>query len=265
MSTILHILNGDATLPSFEQTGLDGDAFIWREMLSEGPLTENISSAAFWEAREAWISKTFQVPPENYRQDMVDQLGKLNEPYEEFNLWFDFDLHCQVNLLGAMKLLQQKVDMSAPAVYLICPAEYPDKFDFAGMGELNGDELDYLYDTIRVQLTEYDFSLAAEAWKAYISNKAEAIQKFIDGTQFWANLSLLKPALEAHIKRLQQNAAGLNYIEQKLLNIYTAGTTTKPGIYTAFWQTEKIYGMGDTQLDLLCIAHAVYFFGLPEG
>jgi hypothetical protein len=48
MKEILHILNGDATLSSFEQTGLDGDIMVWREVLSEGPVEENIASGTFW-------------------------------------------------------------------------------------------------------------------------------------------------------------------------------------------------------------------------
>ena len=44
---ILHILNGDATANSFAGTGLDGEIMIWREVLSEGPLEENIASGSF--------------------------------------------------------------------------------------------------------------------------------------------------------------------------------------------------------------------------
>lgn len=162
---ILHILNGDSTLQGFEQTGLDGDIMVWREMLSEGPLEENISSASFWKNREEWISGAFNENNEKYQQKMLDELTKLSEQYDEINLWFEFDLHCQANLLGVIAYLQQKIDLSAPAIYLICPGDFPGKEDFRGMGELNGEELEYLYDNIREQLNEKDFSIAAQAWK----------------------------------------------------------------------------------------------------
>ncbi|RVU01732.1 DUF1835 domain-containing protein [Mucilaginibacter limnophilus] len=250
MSNILHILNGDSTFNSFKQTGLEGDALIWREVLSEGPLTRDVSSAAFWEAREQWITNTFAVPADDYRHNLVDKLGMLNEPYAEYNLWFEFDLHCQVNLLGVMNLLRQKADMSEPAFYLICPDTVPGRDDFRGMGELSGKELEYLYDNIRLQLTEYDFSLAAEGWNAYVSGDPVALNEFITKTNFWGGLHLLKPALEAHLKRLQVNTNGLNYIEQKLQDIYNSGMITKHGIYKAFWKDEKIYGMGDSEIDI---------------
>ena len=59
MSSILHILNGDSTAYSFKDTGLDGDILVWREVLSQGPLQEDISSAAFWEARSAMDMQNF--------------------------------------------------------------------------------------------------------------------------------------------------------------------------------------------------------------
>jgi hypothetical protein len=247
---ILHILNGDATANSFEDTGLDGDIMVWREVLSEGPLEENIMSASFWRNRSEWIAGAFTDIPENYQQKVLDQLALLDEPYDEINLWFEFDLHCQANLLGVMTYLKQRTDLSSPNIYLICPADYPGKENFRGMGELNGEELEYLYDNIRVQLSGFDFILAAEAWAIYVSSDVEKLKTYLAKTGFWGSLHLLKPALEAQLQRLQINSNGLNYIEQKLLDIYNYGYKTRPQIYQAFWASEKIYGMGDMEIDI---------------
>lgn len=247
---ILHILNGDSTLYGFEQTGLDGDTLVWREIFSQGPLEEDISSAHFWRKREEWIEQTFGEKTESYQHKILDELGKLGEPYDEINLWFEFDLHCQANLLGVMAYLEQKTNLSAPAVYLICPGDFPGKPDFRGMGELNGKELEYLYDNIRERLTEQDFAIAAAAWKAYVSKNADHLQSFIAETNFWGSLHLLKPALEAELKRLQVNENDLSYIEQLLLDNYNRGIRTKPEVYLEFWKTEKIYGMGDAEIDI---------------
>ncbi|ASU36820.1 DUF1835 domain-containing protein [Mucilaginibacter xinganensis] len=247
---ILHILNGDATLPAFEETGLDGDVVIWREVLSEGPLEENISAARFWKNREEWICSTFDENPENYQQKMLGQLSLLNDHYEVINLWFEFDLHCQANLLGVIACLEQKADLSRPSVYLICPGDFPGKENFRGMGELNGEELEYLYDNIREELSDEDFMLAKKAWKAYSSLDVELLTEFLTRTIFWGSLHFLKPALKAQLKRLQVNEHGLNAVEQKLLDIYNYGIRTKPEIYLEFWKTEKIYGMGDSEINI---------------
>jgi hypothetical protein len=244
------VLNGDATLKGFEQTGIDGDIMVWREVLSEGPLSETITSAAFWETRSEWIGKTFTETPGEYHHKVIAELEKLSQPYQEINLWFEFDLHCQVNLLGLMMLLSQQTDLSTRSIYLICPAEYPGIENFKGMGELNGGQLAYLFDNIRVQLGEYDFALAAEAWRVYINHSADKLQDWLNNTHFWGNLPLLRPAMEAQLKRLQINANGLNYIQQKLLDIYNSGIHTRPAIYNTFWETEKIYGIGDKEIDI---------------
>jgi hypothetical protein len=248
--SILHILNGDSTAISFEETGLDGDILVWREVLSEGPVEEDVTSASFWRNRSEWICKGVNETPENYQHNVLDQLAKLEEAYDEINLWFEFDLHCQANLLGVMNYLKQKTDLSAPAIYLICPNDYPGKEDFHGMGELNSEELEYLFDTIRVQLSEIDFILAAEAWAVYVSRDAEKLKEFLNKTTFWGSMHLLKPALAAQLKRLPVNEKGLNYIEQRLVDIYNYGYKTWPEILSVFWEKEKIYGMGDMEINI---------------
>jgi hypothetical protein len=248
--SILHILNGDATLYSFEDTGLEGDTLVWREVFSEGPLEVNISSGSFWRARQEWICKAVDETPEGYQQKTLEPLSILSEPYDEINLWFEFDLHCQANLLGVMTYLKQKTDLSTPAVYLICPADFPGKENFRGMGELTGQELEYLYDNIREQLSEMDFIIAEEAWNVYVQQDAEKLSEYLTRNDFWGSLHLLKPALEAQLKRLQVNENGLNYVEQKLLDTYNYGIHTRHEIYERFWETEKIYGMGDKEIDI---------------
>ena len=245
---ILHILNGDATLASFNETGLDGEVLVWREVFSEGPLATKLD-VDFWNAREAWVTSVFEDKPERYREMVVEPLSILNEPYDEITLWFEFDLHCQVNLLGVMQLLKQQVDLTAPDVYLVCPDSFPGIDDFRGMGQLNGEQLEDLYDA-RLHLTEYDFIIAAEAWQKYILFNADALQQWIDTTPFWGSLHLLKPALQAQVKRLQVNEQGLNYIEHTLLLLYQSGLTNPADIYEAFGKELPVYGMGNMELDI---------------
>ena len=247
---ILHILNGDATLKSFEDTGLEGDTMVWRGILSEGPLEERIASGSFWKNRLDWVCKTFGDTPESYQEKMLDQLTLLSQQYDEINLWFEFDLHCQANLIGVMTYLKQKTDLSAPAIYLICPDSYPGKDEFSGMGELTGDELEYLYDNIRLPLSGLDFIIAEEAWSIYVRRNKKRLADYIDHNNYWGSLHSLKPALEAELTRLRLNDNGLNAVEQKLLDIYKSGIVTQPEIYSKFWETEKIYGMGDKEIDL---------------
>lgn len=248
MSATLHILNGDDTLHGFNQTGIGGDVLVWREVLSEGPLTEQMD-AGFWKMRSAWICETFKDTPGNYMKWVVDELQKLNKNYSEINLWFEFDLHCQVNMLGAMHVLGQQTDLSEPNIFLICPDCYPGVENFRGMGQLNGTQLEDLFDQ-RINLTEYDFRLAAEAWQVYVTGDRNVLEQWINQTPFWGSLHLLKPAIQAQLKRLTINERGLNDVEQTLLEIYNNGATSRNEIYQAFSSQAKIYGMGNAELDI---------------
>jgi hypothetical protein len=223
---------------------------VWREVLSEGPLRADISSSEFWQTRAKWINRTFNAPIDEYMHNVVDQLGKLNDNYGEINLWFEFDLHCQVNMLGVLALLQKRIDLSPPSIYLICPESFPGKDNFKGMGELNAGELEYLYDNIRVQLSEIDFAIAAEEWKEFVVGNPKILWEGLELTTFWGNMHALKPAMEAHLKKIEINKNGLNYIEQTLLDIYNSGIKSKHAIYEAFCKTQKIYGMGDLEIDI---------------
>ncbi|MBS1530995.1 MAG: DUF1835 domain-containing protein [Bacteroidetes bacterium] len=246
----LHILNGDSTAHSFRDTGLEGDVLVWREVFSQGPLIEDISSAEFWKLREQWIGAAFDEDPNDYEKTVVRPLEKLKEPYEEINLWFEFDLHCQANMLGVMGLLAKNTSLSPPKIFLICPESFPGKSNFKGMGELSGEELEYLFDNIREELGEPDFAIAAEAWKLYVAKDADRLEKWLSESTFWGSLHCLKAALEANVKRLRTNADGLNYIEQSLLDIYNYGYKSRSEIYQRFWDSEKIYGMGDLEIDI---------------
>jgi len=248
MEKALHILNGDDTLKGFNDSGLDGDVIVWREVLSEGPVSKTVDSE-FWKVRARWVSDNFHTTPQEYFEYTVGQLDKFNCTHQEINLWFEFDLHCQVNMLAAMQLIEQQVDLSEKAIYLISPDSYPGIENFRGMGQLDGEQLEYLFDG-RLRLTEYDFRLAEEAWGLYVKGDVTQLQNWIDTNPFWGSLHLLKAAMQAHVKRLTVNDAGLGYIEQKLLTIQQSGVTDQAEIYAKFWAEEKIYGMGDKELDI---------------
>jgi hypothetical protein len=244
----LHILNGDATYEKFIQTGLDGDILVWREVFSEGPLSQVID-AAFWQQRAQWIADTFEDAPASYQDMVITELEKLSRPYEDITLWFDFDLHCKVNQLGVMQLLQQQADLSGPHIYLVSPDSYQGVENFRGMGQLSPEQLENLYDN-RLHLTDYDFTLAKEAWQKYNLFDAQALQEWLNSVPFWGSLHHLKTALTAQVKRLQTDAQGLNYIAQTLLNLYEHGATSRDKLLEAFWSQHAIYGMGDAELDI---------------
>lgn len=239
----LHILNGDATLSVFQQTQIPGEVLIWRELLSEGP----VSKTNLWEVRLPWICENLGANVQGYQKMVIEEVNKLQNLDDDVNiiLWFEFDLVCQINLIYILSLLNEKVKPHQ-TVFLICPASFKDMPNFRGLGELNAIQLKSLEKT-KVRLQKQDLQLAAKAWNLYVENDPTQIRKFLDLP--FGNLGLLKPALVAHLSRFPSPTSKLNHIEEALLKIITSGTQQKQQIYTLFWNHNHIYGMTDLQID----------------
>ncbi len=239
----LHILNGDATWQSFKQTGLQGDVLVWREILSEGP----VSIDGLWQTRAKWINETYGEPPTGYQQQVLAEIEKLNhlEGYGQLVLWFEYDLICQINLICILDLLHQSAS-PLPSIYLICPDHFDGIPNFKGLGELNPNQLASLWPS-RIKLQQNDLAFASEAWHTYVANNPMQLEDFLH--RDFGQLPLLKKALEAHLLRFPQAPDGLNLIENTLIEIVDSGKHSKAMIYQEFWEREPIYGLTDLQLD----------------
>ncbi len=99
---IYHILNGGSLAESFPSANLDGEIIVDREALIEGDL-QGTDLAEFWKTRAAYIG----IPTAEYYDKVVTEFDKiLNAPdNSEFNLWFEFDLFCQVNMWFVLSLI----------------------------------------------------------------------------------------------------------------------------------------------------------------
>lgn len=92
---IYHVLNGDALAERFNQTGLQGEVAIMRACLIDGGL-EGETLPEFLKTRAAYINKTYQ----GIYTEVTTEIDKITQApsTSEFNLWFGYDLFCQVNL-----------------------------------------------------------------------------------------------------------------------------------------------------------------------
>jgi len=240
MQKVLNILNGDATLEKFVQSGLPGEVLVWREILSEGPVLAGPETELFG-LRANWLHQEFNAPKDDYKTKVVLEFEKLQDyrEYDEVLLWFEFDLCDQINLIFLLNFFHENHN-SVP-LYLISPAEFPGYPNFKGIGELKPQEL--------VQLTEQQFLLTgddlrtgAEAWKAYASGNEMIIRSFLQKGH--GQLRHLKPALEAHLERFP-DASGLSRIDRELIRIVNSGEKDEWQIFKQFSDSAKIYGMTD--------------------
>src|SRR5688572_3563561 len=141
----LHILNGYNTADSFRETGIPGDQLVWREILSEGPATDDIPEEEFWNLRADFLFKAYNEPRDQYLSEIRSTLQKIDKvnDYGEVVLWFEHDLLCQVNLMYLLNRLLM-ADCQA-TVSLVCINHFPGIWDFRGLGQLNAAQLASLF------------------------------------------------------------------------------------------------------------------------
>ncbi|NEU08847.1 DUF1835 domain-containing protein [Flavihumibacter sp. R14] len=245
----LNILNGDSTFFNFRESGMTGDVIIWREMLSEGPVAQ-INYDDFFSMRSQWITETMGDDAEDYNSKVLSEFNRLVEltntaSLDEVILWFEFDLHCQVNLIFLLNFFS--VCGHSVKLSLICPASHPNHSNFGGIGELTPEEFKEL-PLQKTALDKRDLQIASEAWMIYCSGEADKIKHFI--SQDHHHLVTLKRAFEAHLDRFPDEASGLSELEKTIAGIINSGSTKKADIYNEFWKSNRIYGMGDSQIDL---------------
>jgi len=103
MTKQLHILNGYATLHLFQEADISSEVCVWNEILSEGPVTYDIASESFWKMRREFIATTFGPGAAGYDEVIAHfDIIRTYSTYEEVILWYEYDLFCQLNLVGLL-------------------------------------------------------------------------------------------------------------------------------------------------------------------
>ncbi|PUZ27918.1 hypothetical protein DCC81_00035 [Chitinophaga parva] len=245
---ILHILNGDATLTPFRNSGLPGEIVVNRSMMSEGHTIFTTDMDEFFKARADHAQQVYGIDRKTYLTQVVQEFTRLENvsKYEEVVLWFEFDLFCQINLLFTLFYLQQF--RLPPRVSLVAPGPQYQPAGFRGLGMLTAGHFPGLF-ADRLVLQPQDLGLATEIWSAYCAVTPMRLEPF-SGDRQNGQLYHIGPALKAHLQRLPSVQNGLNRIESFFLNLLLVSEYRWYDLYTQFWDQLTIYGFGDFQLDV---------------
>src|SRR4051794_24713476 len=112
---VLHVTNGDSTVPALVQTGLVDDVLVWRDVLHEGPVPD-VADGELRRLRAAFLGA-----PE---EDFAERDRRLDGARDgDYVLWFEADLYDQLQVL---QVLSQLHALAVPAerVTLICIGEH---------------------------------------------------------------------------------------------------------------------------------------------
>ena len=241
---IYHILNGDSLAYSFPDTKIEGDLIVVREALIDGDLSGN-DLQDFWHARAKFLG----LSEAEYHDKVASEFEKImNAPdHSEFNLWFEYDLFCQVNMWFVISLIRRlSVKKKVYAVY----TSYLDRNNkqfWNGFGPANSSQLQVCFGD-RILLRNADLQLGQELWTAYKDNNFEALIRLAKKQSF--AFPYLPEVVKAHVDRFPKD--GTKGRPEKVIEDITNNISTDfHKVFKEFWNRESIYGFGDTQVKSL--------------
>ena len=247
MTKTLHILNGDSTAQIFSKSFLQGDIIVWREMLCEGPVHNNVGSDDFWTTRYKFYEHEIGVNKLEYYDTTIKEIVKIQEVsnYDDVVLWFEYDLFCQINLLALCSYLLKYYTKNIK-YSLVCTGKEDGKKELQTLSNYSPNEYKNLLKN-KVTLSRNNLLFAEECWNLYVENDKENLTAF--NFDHCKKFKYLKLAIHQHLQRFP-GKNGLNQIENKILNLIHSGITNKNSIVKELllWQQkETFYGFGDLQ------------------
>jgi hypothetical protein len=238
---IYHILNGDSLAYSFPETNIQGEIIVVREALVEGDVSgSNLDD--FWQTR----AKCMGLTKVEYSNKVVTEFEKIINAAgnSEFNLWFEFDLFCQVNMWFVISIINNlRINKKVFAVYTF-HLDKSNKHFWNGFGPAKTNELKICLDN-RIQFNSRDLQFGQDLWDAYKNGNLEDLQRLSKNQS--TTFPYIHEVIQAHIDRFPKN--GENGRPERVLEDITKNISTDfKMVFKEFWNRESIYGFGDTQL-----------------
>jgi hypothetical protein len=214
-SRTLHVTNGDSTVMTLAQLGID--ALPWRDALHEGPVIPgraDLRAQAMdadvgeWHRRDAALAR--------HRGDVV--------------LWFEADLYDQLQIAEILSRLPGR-DVSLRQV-----GEHVGIAHFGGLGELQPEQLERIPE---IALTAEGIEYGARAYAALTS--ADPTDLLVLGPS--RELRFMQEALTRLAQDYPWTRDGLSLSERRLL---AAAPGTREQLFRRAWRKEARPFMGDT-------------------
>jgi hypothetical protein len=221
-----------------------GQHFAFREVLMEGPTPAGLNAGDWRTRRAEFLAAEYEIE-EDVLAGLLEGEKVLESfrDYEEVVLWFEHDLFCQINLIYLLDWFA-KQELGSTRLSMVCIDRFPGKESFRGLGELSADELVSLYPS-RETVTPDQKREATRAWAAYRAPSPRVLEKLL--SEDTSALPFLSSALSLHLARFPSTENGLNRIENRALQLISAGSTEFGQLFAAFWSSESAYGLGDAQ------------------
>ncbi len=231
----MHVLAGDSLVAPFQETAIDGEIIVCRECLVDGDLRAG-SLEEFWSVRDEYLSRGNIKPDGFYREKVKSEFVRLieNADEAEINLWFEYELFCQVNFWFCLSLLAE----SKSDIYIVYPFIHEKKDIWKGFSFLDKEDLQKSFDR-RIKLSEADVSLGNKLWEAFQNRDSLRLSE----------LCKSESAGFPSIKEVCDAAATIeDRPKRKLQQIVAEKGNNFGDVFREFNQREAIYGFGNLQV-----------------
>jgi hypothetical protein len=242
MVRTIHITNGDSTAGSLRIAGLGGSVLAWRDVLSEGPLPAT-DDLRFAEIRAAYLAGARYGDITTIRDSYAEDFRRLAEAAkaEEVALWFEHDLHDQLQLVFLLAWLSRQGRQTG-ALSLISVDRFPGIERFTGLGQLQPAQLAALYPSRRLVEGEAK-ALGREAWDAFTAATPARLNALALRRE--TALPFLRAAVRRYLEEYPALRTGLSRTEQTILTTLGNRAATTGELFQQVSAQEDATFMGD--------------------
>jgi DNA-binding transcriptional MerR regulator len=229
LGPLLHVTNGESAGNTLRMTGLGGAVLSWQDVLHEGPVPA-VSEEELRTVRARFLSECGW----GSERSLLESLERRDRLFAQalaagrhVVLWFEHDLYDQLQLLQALALAGEGLELIQADDHL---------------GPLGPDELEALWPGRRPVGAQM-LSLAREAWDAFRAPEPTALAALLGRDT--SALPFLGPALRRLLEELPDAESGLSRTERQLLEPLLEGPRRPFELFVASQAREEAAFAGD--------------------
>ncbi len=231
---IVHVLPGDSLNEEFTKSEIDGNVVIFREALIAGDVSaEHLDE--FWDVRANFVALEYGEDPIDHREKVAYEIEKLLEIPDdaEINLWFEYELFCQVNMWFCLDLLQRR-----ESVYRVAPVNASPDDIWKGFGDHDAAALTEAYNA-RIKFSADDINHGSKLWNAFRTRNSKELLE----------LAGYRSECFPFLEEVCAAAAEIETRPAEILReIKGSGQKEFEPIFAEFQKRAGVYGFGDLQV-----------------
>lgn len=244
------ITNGDHAANALAAHFPDAEILIWRDVLIEGPVPSGIDDDALADIRARHIEEAFGVS--DVRADFTrrDIALRAIPASAQVELWFETDLHDQLQLIQILSLINARADRPELRLTLAPPPLM--------------NQIDEMARTLAA-VGEHEIAEGAELWNAFRAPTPDAVVVAMktDGA-----LREVRTSFARMLEEYPGRQDGLGRIERSALLAIRDGAVTPGLAFRHYQQAEALPFLGDLgfyyRLDQLASGPSPLLQGLPD-